>query len=192
MTNFLDFLHDRIHGGGFTTEDALASLLPLMRQTFAAHRQGLVAPLYGVNELHVEGVKIWFAESQVNLPRKNAGRVRELDTIKKTALEVTGSAQLTTDVNQAETSFVNLQIGKRGEEIRRPSVLAGLRVLGTRGRPSRSAYRHLQPRHDPGQLDVQSRLHAARRSRGLRRVIVAICSISIRHCIPCWPRRSSA
>jgi len=125
MTQFLDYLHDRLHGGGFSTEDALASLLPLMRQTVAAHRHSQVAPFHGVNDLHVEGVKIWFAESQVSSPKTNAGRLRELDTIKKTALEVTGSTQLTTDVNQAETSFVNLQIGKRGEEIRAPVYLPG-------------------------------------------------------------------
>ena len=73
----------------------------------------------------MKAVKIWFAEAQVGPPKKNTGRVRELDAVKKTALEVTGSAQITTDVNQAETSFVNLQIGKRGEEIRQPVYLPG-------------------------------------------------------------------
>ena len=63
MTKFLDFLHDRLHGGGFTTEDALASLLPLMRQTAMPIARVWSHRSSGVNELQVEGVKIWFAGS---------------------------------------------------------------------------------------------------------------------------------
>ena len=56
--DFGQFLHERIETGGFTTEDALASFLPLLRQVVQAHQRGLVAPLEGIEHLHVEGTQI--------------------------------------------------------------------------------------------------------------------------------------
>ena len=38
---FLSFLEAGVGQGGFETDDALAALLPLMKQTLAAHQAGL-------------------------------------------------------------------------------------------------------------------------------------------------------
>ena len=57
MTSFHDFLTQRLETGGFSTEDALASFLPLMRETIEAHANGMVAPLEGLESLYVDGVK---------------------------------------------------------------------------------------------------------------------------------------
>ena len=51
MTTFTDYLTQRLEAGGFTTEDALASFLPLLRQVANTHRAGFVAPLQGVNAI---------------------------------------------------------------------------------------------------------------------------------------------
>ena len=55
---FHEFLSSRIESGGFSTEDVLASFLPLARQVLEAHAAGRVAPLVGLNALRVEGVQI--------------------------------------------------------------------------------------------------------------------------------------
>ena len=91
MMTFHDFLHHRLESGGFTTEDALASVLPLMRQVAAAHRAGLVAPLEGLKDLQVEGVRIWFPEARLRPPAANAAKVREIDQPVTGAVHTDGS-----------------------------------------------------------------------------------------------------
>ncbi|MDA0284607.1 MAG: hypothetical protein O3B86_14760, partial [Planctomycetota bacterium] len=68
MTTFLEFLRERTAASGFSTEDALASFLPLMRQCVEAHAADCVAPLENINYLQVEGVQLWFEESQLKTP----------------------------------------------------------------------------------------------------------------------------
>ena len=50
---FLKFLEDGVARGGFETDDALAALLPLMKQVLAAHKAALVAPLDRIQDLVV-------------------------------------------------------------------------------------------------------------------------------------------
>ena len=64
---FPEYLTQRLEAGGFTTEDALASVLPLFRQVAAAHRAGLVAPLQGVNAIHVDNNRLWFEEEAADV-----------------------------------------------------------------------------------------------------------------------------
>jgi hypothetical protein len=58
MMSFNEYLSHRLESGGFTTEDALASVLPLLRQVAAVHHAGLVAPLQGINAIHVENNRL--------------------------------------------------------------------------------------------------------------------------------------
>jgi hypothetical protein len=51
MSSFQEFLRSCLERGGFSTEDALASFLPLARQVLQDHAKGKVAPLEGVAEL---------------------------------------------------------------------------------------------------------------------------------------------
>ena len=46
---FLTFLRAGLERGSFETDDALAALLPLMRQTLAAHERGTVARQFEAN-----------------------------------------------------------------------------------------------------------------------------------------------
>ncbi len=125
MTSFLDFLHHRFESGGFTTEDALASFLPLLRQVVATHRAGQVAPLEGINDLQVEGVRIWYEEARVQPSRRQTEKISELQKPLSRALEVVGESHMTADVDHGEETLVSVQIGKRGEEISRPVYLPG-------------------------------------------------------------------
>ncbi len=138
MMPFEDFLEDRLAGGGFTTEDALASFLPLMRQVVAAHEEGQVAPLEGLNDLHVEGVQIWFEESRLQPPVRNRSRLAELDRRDRSAVEVVTESRVVTDKEAGSDHAVNLHLGRRDEPIMHPVYLPGY-----------VSWEHLIDHHDP-------------------------------------------
>ena len=78
MTSFHEFLRDRIETSGFSTEDTLASFLPLVRETLEAHAAGRVAPLVGLDALQVAGVRIWFEDALRAVPRDAESDLRRL------------------------------------------------------------------------------------------------------------------
>lgn len=123
--NFGQFLHDRLEQGGFTTEDVLASFLPLVGQVVEAHGQGLTAPLEGIEHLHVEGLHVWFEQSRMTKPRANASKIRELSQPRSRAIDVVGEARVTDDVEDGSETAADLRIGTRGVEIARPVYLSG-------------------------------------------------------------------
>ena len=73
---FEQFLNEKLIGEDISTEDVLASFLPLLREVIEAHRHGLVAPLEGTQDLHVEGVRLWFEEARRQQPRVQLSRDR--------------------------------------------------------------------------------------------------------------------
>jgi predicted DNA-binding WGR domain protein len=125
MTSFYDYLQKRLASGGFTTEDALSCFLPLVRQAVTAHQAGLVAPLEGLNDLHVENGKIWFEEARRQPPRSQARLIRQFAQPSARALDVIGELQMSANVDGGEETLVSLQIGTRGENITRPLYLSG-------------------------------------------------------------------
>ena len=120
MTTFADFLSQRLETGGFTTEDALASLLPLARQVAAAHRAGLVAPLQGVNEIRVEGARLWYEESKLVKPTLKAQEIKTLEQPGSRAVDVVGQFRMKVEIEQGADSVVSLHVGKRGEPMTQP------------------------------------------------------------------------
>jgi predicted DNA-binding WGR domain protein len=125
MMSFSDYLNERLVRGGFTTEDALASVLPLFRQTAVAHRAGQVAPLQGINDLKVEGNRIWFEEARRQNPSLQKKAISRIEQPIAKAMEIIGEFKVTADVDGGEVTVQSLQIGKRGEEITRPVYLPG-------------------------------------------------------------------
>src|SRR5438552_13243083 len=100
MTPFTEYLNHRLEAGGFTTEDALASFLPLMRQVAAAHRAGLVAPLEGIEALKVDGLRISYDDALCRPPALEIAKLRELEKAQSRAVEVVGELRVTVDINQ--------------------------------------------------------------------------------------------
>jgi predicted DNA-binding WGR domain protein len=125
MISFTDFLHHRLEGGGFTTEDALASLLPMIRQVVAAHRVGLVAPLQGVNGVNVENSRLWFEEAQLSKPKLEPGRLREFEKPKAGAVDIVGHYRVDMHVENGIDDIVSLQIGRRGDPVVQAVYLPG-------------------------------------------------------------------
>jgi predicted DNA-binding WGR domain protein/DNA polymerase III delta prime subunit len=138
VKSFERFLEERLGTGGFSTEDALASLLPLMRQVAGAHARGLVAPLEGLNELRVEGVRIWFEEAKLAAPTLEARAVRKLTREATKSLEVVRESRRTTDVAQELSGALDLAIGVRDERPTRRVYLPGY-----------VAWEHAIEHHDP-------------------------------------------
>ncbi len=138
MNNYYNFLQTRLASGGFTTEDALACFLPLARQTLAAHRADLVAPLEGIQELREEAGHIWFEQAALRPATLQKAKVRALDKATARAVEVVGEFQLTANVDQGEDQIVSLLIGKAGDSIVQPIYLPGY-----------VAWEHAIGHHDP-------------------------------------------
>jgi predicted DNA-binding WGR domain protein len=99
MTTFHDFLRDRIEHGGFTTEDVLASFLPLVRQVIETHEAGLCAPLEGIGALQVDEGRIWFADASRCERRNNLARLRRLSKPEAKGVEVLKRANVVHDID---------------------------------------------------------------------------------------------
>ena len=88
MTTFHEYLRTRLETGGFSTEDALSSFLPLIREVLDAHAAGLVAPLEGLDDLHVEGARIWFEEAKRKEARNNNAALRSIEAANRAGVEI--------------------------------------------------------------------------------------------------------
>ena len=125
MPTFVDFLADRIAAGGFTTEDALASFLPLARQVAAAHLSAQVAPLVGVDDLRVQGLAIYFEQARIRPPELHADRLRRVQPSAPRGVEIAGQYRLDVDADAGLGTTVDLRIASRGKPIERPVYLPG-------------------------------------------------------------------
>lgn len=124
MSSFHDFLLSRFELGGFSTEDALASFLPLARQVLQTHASGKVAPLQGIAAVGVEGIAMWFAQAAAKDPVTNGAKIRLLDKLLG-SVEILSEHKRTIDVDDGPEKVANLQIGSRDQEIAKPVYLPG-------------------------------------------------------------------
>ena len=125
MTSFHDYLTERLEIGGFSTEDTLASFLPLIREVLDAHAIDLVAPLEGLDALHVEASRIWFEEARRVAPRSNAAAVRRIEVAARAAVDIVTEQRRTVNVDEGHGEVVDLAIGDREVAITRPVYLLG-------------------------------------------------------------------
>lgn len=125
MTAFEVFLDDRLQLGALSTEDILTSFLPLAREVADAHAAGYVAPLRGLSDLHVDGVRIWFEESKRKPPQINDRAIREADAPSTASVEIRAEARRTSMVGEDSETLVNLAIGDLESTPTRPVYLPG-------------------------------------------------------------------
>jgi predicted DNA-binding WGR domain protein len=138
MSSFQEFLLARLESGGFSTEDVLASYLPLVRQVVETHGNGLCAPLKGLEQLRVDGASIWYESAGRVEPTTHSLKVRKLDRTRGGAIEVIEEQKRKTVVEEYGDSVVNLSIGKLEDKITRPVYLPGY-----------VAWEHQVDHHDP-------------------------------------------
>ena len=118
---FLAFLRAR---GGFTTDDALATLLPLFRQVQETHAAGRVAPLEGLGDVWVDEYRAYFESSRALDPRLAGDALRRIEE-RLAAFEVVGQSVHTTVADGGEEKHQDLLIAKPGVAIERPLYLPG-------------------------------------------------------------------
>jgi len=118
---FADFFRSR---GGFTTEDALATLIPLFRQVLETHAAGRVAPLEGIGDLWVDEYRAYFEVSRSRDPRLADDKLRSVES-RIGAFDVVGRSIQTTYADAGEETHENLLVAKPGDAIDRPMYLPG-------------------------------------------------------------------
>ena len=83
---FVKFLEAGLAKGGFKMDDVLAALVPLMKQSLAAHEAGLVAPLEGILETCQKLLKDDAARGELARRGKAAIEGRDIREILRKAL----------------------------------------------------------------------------------------------------------
>ncbi len=139
MSDFYDFLSARLDSDGFSTEDTLVSFLPLVRDVIAVHAQGRVAPLRGLDQLHVEGGEIWFEQDACTEIKMELSTVESHLSELRAPLEVVGKFEEDGSASSCvEVEEAKLPIGEVGQEIEDPVFL-----------PDYVCWEHELDHHDP-------------------------------------------
>jgi predicted DNA-binding WGR domain protein len=125
---FLKFLDAGVEKGGFETDDALAALLPLMKQVHATHQAGQVAPLDGINHLTLaERGFLTFAADQAIPPKKNTSKVEALQSPVSSAVDVVAESRRMTDIDESSLAISDLKVGASDADVTKPVYLPGYR-----------------------------------------------------------------
>ena len=106
-----------------STDDVLAMVLPLLRQTADAHERNLVGPLAGVEDLHAVRGRLFFENARCRPPEHASLKVAMLEREEHSAIDVVGRSRSIED--QERTKVENLSVVARGTEIARPVHLDG-------------------------------------------------------------------
>lgn len=138
MTAFEDFLQDRFQTGGFSTEDAIASFLPMAEQVVEAHARGNVAPLEGTDSLRIAESRLWFAQSSEQPIRSFHQPASFRVPNPRSGVDVTGQYSVTHQVDTGDRKIIDLQIGSLDAPVTRPLYL-----------PEHIAWEHRLDCHDP-------------------------------------------
>jgi predicted DNA-binding WGR domain protein len=126
--SFLTFLDRGVARGGFETEDALAAVLPLMKQAIAAHSTGLVAPLEGIQAVTAEDERrLGFDPTKARPPTKNRSKVEALQLAISNAVDIVSHSRQTLDIHQSTLSISSLDLNSTGENITRPVFIEDYR-----------------------------------------------------------------
>jgi predicted DNA-binding WGR domain protein len=121
-----------------STEDVLAAFVPLMREVIETHQAGLVAPLVGLQDLHIDQARIWFEKAKRQPVRNNSAAIKPVEQTGRLPIEVLAEARRITDVDDGEEKLARIDIAERGQPIVRPVYLPGY-----------VAWEHELEHHDP-------------------------------------------
>src|SRR5262249_42871550 len=110
--------------GGFTTDDTLATLLPLFRQVLDVHGNNRVAPLEGLQDLWVDGYRAYFEVARTLEPRLAPERLRAVEGRGGT-LEVGQHGHETAAVDGGSEDHERLLVAKPGTAVEDPIYLPG-------------------------------------------------------------------
>ncbi len=115
------------------TDDVLARVMPLFEQVAAVHEGGRVAPLEGVEDVHVVAGRLFFAGAREIDPRKATAALARFQTETRAGLRVEGRYR-----QEDGATVADLSIGDLEKAIERPVYLPGF-----------VAWEHTLGHHDP-------------------------------------------
>ena len=142
---FSTFLEQGQARGGFEVNDALAAVLPLMREVQAIHDLGKVAPLRGLSAITIHEDRALGLTSHEGIdPKSNAARVYELLAPLGHGVQVIGEHRRESDDEHFGTRVTNLDVGNPGDEVTRPLYLPG----------------HIAWEHEIGHHDALTDIHS--------------------------------
>ena len=120
MTQFLDFLKSRVVAGGFSTEDTLASFLPLAKQVLEIHHRGGVAPLRGVGQVVAHGNQLQFDTDEPLEIRQGDRRLRDFEAYWSTSVDIVSESETDRDVDQGTAESLSLDVVDEAAPLSRP------------------------------------------------------------------------
>ena len=111
---------------GLSTDDVLASLLPLFRQVAACHERDLVAPLEGLDALDLdEQYCVGFDEAMALRPTRDDRRVASIQRAASRAFDITSRSEATADITRGDASIRSLDVLADDAEVKHPVFVPG-------------------------------------------------------------------
>ncbi len=125
---FLKFLEGGNARGEYQTEDILAALLPLMKQTLTTHEMGQVGPLQGIQEITVsDEQRVGFDSAKAHPPKRNRSKLEAIQAPISRAVEVVSQSSRTIDIDRSALTMSGLDLDLSDGNITRPVFLPGYR-----------------------------------------------------------------
>ncbi len=106
--SFASFLEEWKTHDSVNTADILASFLPLVRETLAAHKNGFVAPLEGIDSLRVDHHKIWFEEKNRANSRSQSEKIKIIERRRALGWNVVSEHRREVNVDTGEEEIENI------------------------------------------------------------------------------------
>ena len=108
---FAEFLLQWKTHDSIPTEDVLTCFLPLVRETLAAHQQGKVAPLNGVDELRVDHQRLWFEEHLYKPVQQSLESINRIESQRALGWDVVDELQRDVDIDTGKETINMSRIG---------------------------------------------------------------------------------
>jgi len=137
--SFLAFLSRTNSKGGLTTDDILAAMVPLVEQTLSIHEKNFVAPLKGLEAIHVVRGRLCFEFSKAQMESDARHLLEEIQDSQGQAFEVVTAKDQSREAGaKGKKTEINLFVIEPEDEIRVP-------VFCTKYH----SWEHLLGHHDP-------------------------------------------
>ncbi|MCW3070516.1 MAG: hypothetical protein JWO44_406 [Bacteroidetes bacterium] len=105
-TEFYKFLTDGISKGGFTNDDVVSIIMPLLEEVHSFHSSGNVAPLDRISAILVTNEKLDIDETLAGRPADNLAKVTAILPTKNEVFEISGHLKQSTEIGEYNSTEV--------------------------------------------------------------------------------------
>lgn len=100
---FHQFLKDGIEGGGFTNDDVISVIMPLLEEVNTFHIEGNVAPLDSMSSLLITNEKLDIDERLIKAPSDNLSKIKPLLPSLDDTFEISAEVQQSTSIGESNS-----------------------------------------------------------------------------------------